>query len=65
LPLDLLRPLLENGASSGEAASSEDSGRELTAGEEVPPGLTAGKEAEAPAVAASVSRAEPGHNGPG
>jgi hypothetical protein len=61
LPLDLLRPLIEAG---GEPAREGEAGRELAAGEEAPAGLTAGKDEEAPAVAASVSRAEPGQNGP-
>jgi SPFH domain / Band 7 family len=62
LPLDMIRPLLEGGGSTAEAASSEDGGRELPAGQEGPAGLTAGKEGEAPAAVAVP--AEPGHNGP-
>jgi regulator of protease activity HflC (stomatin/prohibitin superfamily) len=62
LPLDMIRPLLESGAATREAAASEEAGRELEAGEERRAGLTAGDdEAAGPAVAVP---AKPGHNGP-
>jgi SPFH domain / Band 7 family len=63
LPLDLIRPLVEAGLSTG-AATPEDAGRELSAGQAGPAPLTAGNEEQAPPVPASASRLEPGHNGP-
>jgi SPFH domain / Band 7 family len=63
LPLDMIRPLLENGASTSEAAS-EDAGRELPAGAAGTAGLTAGDEGDAPPVAASGRRFERERNGP-
>jgi regulator of protease activity HflC (stomatin/prohibitin superfamily) len=65
LPLDLIRPLLEaHGVAIPARAASDEAQLELGAGEEARPGLTAGDEGDAAAVATSVGRADLGQNGP-